>query len=84
MKIHGASSGLHILLEPNNKMSEEELIETAKRVGVKVYPTSIFYANPSVIQHAKVLLGFANLGVEEIDKGIKLLKHAWFDSPSML
>ncbi|KUF32565.1 MULTISPECIES: PLP-dependent aminotransferase family protein [Lysinibacillus] len=83
VKIHGASSGLHILLEPNNKMSEEELIETAKRVGVKVYPTSIFYANPSVIQHAKVLLGFANLGVEEIDKGIKLLKHAWFDSPSM-
>ena len=46
VKIYGASSGLHILLEPNNKMSEEELIDTAKMAGVQVYPTSIFMQTP--------------------------------------
>lgn len=82
-KIYGASSGLHILLEPNNKMTEEELIDTAKMAGVKVYPTSIFYANPLVVQPAKVLLGFANLAEDEIDTGIKLLNNAWFKSSTM-
>lgn len=82
-KIYGASSGLHILLEPNNKMTEEELIDTAKMAGVKVYPTSIFYANPLVVQPAKVLLGFANLAEDEIDKGIKLLNNAWVNSSTM-
>ncbi|MGY4795817.1 MocR-like pyridoxine biosynthesis transcription factor PdxR [Lysinibacillus fusiformis] len=84
VKIYGASSGLHILLEPNNKMSEEELIDTAKMAGVRVYPTSIFYANPSILQPAKVLLGFANLAEDEIDTGIKLLNNAWFDRCHML
>ncbi|WP_320940477.1 PLP-dependent aminotransferase family protein [Lysinibacillus capsici] len=82
-KIYGASSGLHILLEPNNKMTEEELIDTAKMAGVKVYPTSIFYANPLVVQPAKVLLGFANVAEDEIDKGIKLLNNAWVNSSTM-
>ncbi|WP_155591161.1 PLP-dependent aminotransferase family protein [Lysinibacillus cavernae] len=83
VKIYGASSGLHILLEPTNKMSEEELINTAKTKGVKVYPTSIFYARPTALGPAKVLLGFANLEEEEIEKGIELLKKAWFVSPKM-
>ncbi|MBG9452937.1 GntR family transcriptional regulator [Lysinibacillus sphaericus] len=78
VKIYGASSGLHILLEPNNSMSEDELIEKAKMEGVKLYPTSIFYAIPPEEQPAKVLLGFANLDEEEIYKGIELLKNAWF------
>lgn len=84
VQIYGASSGLHILLEPNNKMSEEELIDTAEMAGVRVYPTSIFYANPSILQPAKVLLGFANLAEEEIDMGIKLLNNAWFNSSTMM
>jgi GntR family transcriptional regulator/MocR family aminotransferase len=76
--MYGASSGLHILLEPHNKMSEEELIETAKKKGVRVYPTSIFYASPPATQPAKVLLGFANLEEAEIEEGIELLESAWF------
>ncbi len=65
-------------------MTEEELINTAKMAGVKVYPTSIFYANPSFVQPAKVLLGgFANLAEDEIAMGIKLLNHAWFNSSTM-
>ncbi|MEK1830276.1 PLP-dependent aminotransferase family protein [Priestia megaterium] len=35
VKIIGAGAGLHILLEPNNKMSEKELIESAKKWELK-------------------------------------------------
>lgn len=79
MKIYGDSGGLHILLEPNNNMSEDELIEKATIKGVKVYPTSIFYATPSEELSAKVMLGFANLNEEEIFQGIELLNKAWYE-----
>ncbi|MED4888303.1 PLP-dependent aminotransferase family protein [Lysinibacillus sp. FSL R7-0073] len=78
VKIYGDSGGLHLLLEPHNNMTEEELIEKAKIEGVKVYPTSIFYANPSEELSAKVMIGFANLDEEEIYKGIELLNKAWY------
>lgn len=61
VKIYGKSGGLHMLLEPNNSMSEDELIETAKTKGVKVYPSSIFYAISSREISVKVLIDFANL-----------------------
>lgn len=74
----GAETGLHVLLEPNNHMSEEELIESAKKEGVKVYPVSIYYENPLVNQNSMVLIGFAGLDENEIYEGITLLKRAWF------
>lgn len=74
----GAETGLHILLEPNNAMSEEELIESAKKEGVKVYPVSIYYVNPPAIGKPMVLLGFAGLDENEIYEGITLLQRAWF------
>ncbi len=79
MKIYGDSGGLHLLLEPNNNMSEDELIEKATIKGVKVYPTSIFYATPSEELAPKVMLGFANLNEEEIFQGIELLNKAWYE-----
>jgi len=78
VKMYGGGGGLHILLKPNNNMSEDQLIETAKTEGVKVYPTSIFYANSNEEFSVKVMIGFANLNEEEIYKGIELLKRAWF------
>lgn len=78
VKIYGDGSGLHMLLEPNNNMTEDELIDTARTVGVQVYPTSVFYANSAKQMTAKVLIGYANLNEEEIYKGIELLNKAWY------
>lgn len=78
VKVYGDSCGLHMLLEPNNNMTEDELIETAKIAGVKVYPTSTCYTNSSEEVSVKVMIGFANLDEEEIYKGIELLKKAWY------
>ncbi|MGG2055070.1 PLP-dependent aminotransferase family protein [Lysinibacillus pakistanensis] len=79
VKVYGSGSGLHILLEPNNHMTEKQLIQTAREQGVIIYPTSVFYANPPKNQPAKVLLGFANLDEASIFKGIELLNKAWFE-----
>lgn len=78
VRIIGAGSGLHILLEPKNNMTEQELIVSAKEVGVIVYPVSPFYTHRSSQTHAQVLLGFAGLDEKKIAEGVRLLSKAWF------
>jgi GntR family transcriptional regulator / MocR family aminotransferase len=75
--IIGEKSGLHIVLEVKNNMKEEELINTAMNVGVKVYPLSIYYNGATGSLGSRILLGFGGLTETEINTGIKLLKEAW-------
>ncbi|CAH0344727.1 PLP-dependent aminotransferase family protein [Bacillus sp. CECT 9360] len=76
--IIGDKSGLHILLEVHNNMSEDELIRTAAMKDIRVYPTTIYQQNKDNIQHPKILLGYGGLTELQIDEGIGLLKKAWF------
>ncbi|MEH7413839.1 PLP-dependent aminotransferase family protein [Neobacillus drentensis] len=75
--IIGDDSGLHILLSVQNDMSEKQLIESAKKFKVKVYPTSVYYHLPSRDKGPMILLGFGGLTESEIEQGIQLLKRAW-------
>ncbi len=77
--IHGKNAGLHILLEINNGLGEEELIIKAKNHGVIVYPISIFWMKPEEYSNNMVLLGFGGLLESDITEGIKLLNDAWFN-----
>ncbi|MFJ7725231.1 PLP-dependent aminotransferase family protein [Neobacillus sp. NPDC097160] len=76
-RIIGDDTGLHILLNVRNQLSEKELIERAKAYKVKVYPTSVYYENNLPEQEPMILLGFGGLTEEQIEQGIQLLKEAW-------
>ncbi|PEZ06349.1 GntR family transcriptional regulator [Bacillus sp. AFS018417] len=78
VEIIGQDSGLHILLRTNNGMAERELIERAAAYSIKVHPVSMYYDDVKV-DNKTVLLGFAILSEEEIDKAVQLLAKAWFD-----
>jgi GntR family transcriptional regulator / MocR family aminotransferase len=75
--IIGVDSGLHILLEVHNHMTETELIKQAEIHGVKVYPTSIYYASYDQSYTPKILLGYGGVTEKEMEIGIVLLKKAW-------
>lgn len=75
--IIGEESGLHILLHVKNNMSEKQLIETAIKHKVKVYPTSVYFSQPTPDQKPMILLGFGGLTESEIEQGIQYLKKAW-------
>jgi GntR family transcriptional regulator/MocR family aminotransferase len=75
--IIGEESGLHILLHVKNDMPEKQLIETAMKHKVKVYPTSVYFSQPNHDQRPMILLGFGGLTESEIEQGIQLLKKAW-------
>ena len=82
--IHGKNAGLHILLEFDNGLSEEEIIIKAKDNGVLVYPVSIFWMRSEKYSDNMVFLGFGGMNESEIVEGVKLLNDAWFKNGSSL
>lgn len=70
----GQDSGLHLLIRPNNGMTEKELVENAASCSIKVYPVSAY----GRCDHHTVLMGFAVLSIDEIKKAVELLAKAWF------
>ncbi|MCB2288586.1 PLP-dependent aminotransferase family protein [Clostridium sp. CS001] len=75
--VHGKGAGLHILLEFNNGLSEEQLIERAKNCGVIVSPVSVFWMKPDKYSNNMILLGFGKMSENEIVEGITALKNAF-------
>ncbi|MBQ8184199.1 MAG: PLP-dependent aminotransferase family protein [Lachnospiraceae bacterium] len=77
-RIEGEYAGVHILVEFTNGMTEQEAIERARSVGVKVYPLSDYYRagaeNPSLY---RVLMGYAVLTEKQIEEAVERLKKVW-------
>lgn len=77
VEILGADAGLHMVLKVNNGMSEEELILSALKKGVKVYGISKYYIKNDGNIESKVILGFASMTEQELIKAAGILKEAW-------
>lgn len=76
--VRGEYAGLHILLTDKDKRSEDELVEKAKKMGIKVYRMSGYFIHEKANDWpSTVVLGFASLTEKEIGEGLKLLKQAW-------
>lgn len=75
----GADAGLHLLLRVKNGMSEEELVDKAKAVGVGVYGISKYYYDKNSLDKiSTVLLGYAGMDEENIRQAIGKLINSWF------
>lgn len=61
-------------------MSEEELINIAYKMRIKIYPTSIYYDEYKNNEFPIILLGFAGVTETQIEEGIKTPKNVWFDN----
>lgn len=77
VSVIGEKSGVFILIKINELISESTLIERAKKVKVKVYPTSRYWSKRST-EYPMIQLGFGGLTEKEIEEGISLLSKAWF------
>lgn len=78
-EIGGEWSGLHLLLTAKTDISEQELISRAAKAGVKVFGMSdnLVEEKGQYTQKATILLGYAALSNQEMERGIEQLKKAW-------
>lgn len=79
--VSGQDTGLHLLLHVDNGMSETQLVETAKKNGVRVYGLSGYYSAAPTVSRNQVVLGYAGFPPEDFDRAVGLLTEAW-DIPS--
>lgn len=78
IKISGEEAGLHLLFEVDNGMSEQQLIESAIKFDVRVYGLSSYYISDSINPpNSTVLLGYAGMSIDDINKAVQLLEQAW-------
>ncbi|MGE7546681.1 MocR-like pyridoxine biosynthesis transcription factor PdxR [Sporosarcina newyorkensis] len=72
----GDEAGMHILLHVHIESTEEELLEKALSVGIKVRGLDTYRTVPS-LSTPSFLIGFGGLSEEEITTGIDTLLQVW-------
>lgn len=77
--IRGDYAGSHILLCAKYEVEEQWLKEQAKAKGIKVYGLSDYViANGNYSRMpATIIIGYAGMDPEDIEKGIGILKEVW-------
>ena len=78
VKIKGASAGLHFVADFDTKRSEEEVLAGAREHLVEVYGMNRFILKKKNNADGPVslVLGFAKIGIDEIDEGVSKLYEA--------
>lgn len=76
-ELFGENAGAHMLLKVKNGLDEDELVERAKKGGIKVYPLKDCFIGKRTDKTPVIILGYAKLNAENIEKGLKILKEKW-------
>lgn len=78
--ISGENAGLHLLLTSQKKVTEDELLQSARKEGIRLYGMSQACIGEQQTKQTfrnTVLLGYGALDKAELKEGIELLKKAW-------
>lgn len=77
IKVIGAQSGLHIVLQITNGMSEKQLIERAKQKRIEIYPLSRYAIQQKESTSTQLILGFAGIPEKELKQSLHMLLNCW-------
>lgn len=71
------AAGAHLLACTSDGRSETELIEAARERGVRVYPTSRYWAREVPADWNYVMLGYSGMQLSMIPQAVRRLAEAW-------
>lgn len=75
--VKGEKTGLHILLEVNNGMTEKELVDKARENGILLTGMSQFFHEGVHKGKPTVILGYSGIDTVNIEKAFKILEQIW-------
>jgi len=65
---------LHIVLKVVNGMSQNQLVSSALKAGIKIHGLTEYYSFPdSNIPENSLVMGFSGIDTEQIEKAFNLL-----------
>lgn len=75
VEVLGSATGLHLVARFDNCQFTDDFLETVERAGARFYPVETHAIQPG--NHLnELLIGYGNVDVEQIEKGIEILeKH---------
>jgi len=74
--VSGEHAGMHLVVSFHTQETEQEILDRASALGIKLYGLSEHYINASDYHTPSFLFGYASLSETDIREGIRLL----FDS----
>lgn len=80
--ISGEHAGVHLLLTFKNGRSEEELVESARKNGIRVYGLSSYRIREKEERETTILLGYANLSEAQIREAVRILRECVAGAPA--
>lgn len=76
-RLSGQRAGEHLLLDLDVPFGQAELVERARRQGVRVYPTTRYYLDETRCPRSQVMLGFGSVPTESYPDAMRRLARAW-------
>lgn len=76
-EILGENAGAHMLVRIKNNMTEEELVQKAAHIGIKVYSLKNCYIGERKMETPVIMLGYAKLNLSTMEEGLRRLKQEW-------
>ncbi|GGP07198.1 MocR-like pyridoxine biosynthesis transcription factor PdxR [Oceanobacillus neutriphilus] len=73
IQLLGEQSGLHVVCEVRNGLTEEEIMKRAEQQKIKLYPISYYASKNAVVSHPQFVIGFAGMKEQEIEKAVQHL-----------
>ena len=75
--VSGQQAGMHIVLTVQTSLTENELVECAKRAGIRVFGMGSYDVEGKTVSPPQIILGFGGLTELEIEQGILNLMACW-------
>lgn len=76
-KVTGTNAGSYVIVEWRGSMSERQLQEEAKKVGIHIYSLKEYCIEPLLFMNPTFLVGFSKTDLATISAGIQILKRIW-------
>lgn len=75
-RVYGDHAGMHVLVEVDTSLSEEELLKRVRAHSVRIYGLREYLIDPAQYgNHPTILLGYGNLSEEEMREGLQVIRE---------
>lgn len=71
IQLLGEQSGLHVVCEVRNGLTEEEIMKRARQQRIKLYPISYYASKTAVVSYPQFVIGFAGMKEEKLEEAVQ-------------